>query len=413
MISIAQLDDLNERTEHGTDLFIPGFDFATGQSNGWKDEIIIEILDNFLYSICSNKMEVKIDDTIISKKTILIHIDRLLPKTKHAKAFYEAITSTDCVCEDYPFHGIGTLHLRVRYFPDANKKVLVVRNSGMKITDIPSLPKGISFSGFLELQGEKLNKFFRKMENPQHNKWEPKRHPESDLAKAYKDEVEEWVRGFIGEKIKEISGEEIDIDVSNYFFSNERNQQQAKEEKVENIVDTVKEIEICQDTPKPKNFRIKDIGGNSGTFSKNIMLPGSIDDIGTSIGHRTRTGTSPGGQPTGRKGNGADNGEDKVYDQMHEVYVSARIIKKPSGINKLIFIAEEHITQGEIEIVTVGDNGKALQLLVKSVHGINVNSEVEDGHIVIFNVNKGTKYTIEFEIYGNHSYAMGVRAYGN
>ena len=74
----------------------------------------------------------------------------------------------------------------------------------MKISDIPSLPKSISFVGFLELQGEELNKFFRGMENPQHNKWEPKRHPDPSRAREYKDEVEEWVRSVISEKIKEI-----------------------------------------------------------------------------------------------------------------------------------------------------------------------------------------------------------------
>lgn len=410
---IAQLDALNKRTEHGTDLFIPGFNSATGKANDWKDEIIVEILDNFLYSICSGKMEVKIDGTLINKNTLSGHINRLLPKTKHAKSFYDAITSEDCVCEDYQFHGMGTLSLRVLYSNDANKKVLVVRNSGMKITDIPSLPKGISFVGFLELKGEKLNQFFRSMENPQHNKWEPKRHQKPDLARRYKDEVEEWVRNFIGEKIKEISGEEIDIDVSNYFFSAERDKQQAEEEKVENIVDTVKEIEITQDAPKSKNFKVKDIGGTRGAPSKNRMRSGRIDDIGSSVGHRKRTGSAPGGQPTGRKGGDAENGEDKIYDQMHEVDVSARIIKKSNGVNKLIFTAEEHISQGEMEIVTVGENGKPLQLLVKSVNGINVNALVEDGHIVIFNVNENTKYTVEFDIHGNQSYAMGVRAYGN
>lgn len=337
----------------------------------------------------------------------------MLPKTKHARAFYDAIKSDECVCEEKDFHGLGTLYLRVLYSHDANKKVLVVRNSGMKITDIPSLPKGISFVGFLELQGEKLNQFFRGMENPQHNKWEPKRHQNPELAKRYKDEVEEWVRNFIGEKIKEISGEEIDIDVSNYFFSAEKDQQQADEEKIENIVDTVKNIEIKQDVPKPNNFRVKDIGGNSGRPSGNRMRPGRIDDKGPNMGHRTPTGTRPGGQPTGRKGGGVDDGEDKIYDQMHEVSVSARIIKKSNGVNKLIFVAEELINHGELEIVTVGENGKPLQLLVKSVNGINVSASVGDGHIVIFNVIEGTKYTVEFEIYGNQSYAMGVRAYGN
>ncbi len=410
--AIPQLDIINVRTEHGTDLFIPGFNSTLGKSNNWKDEIIVEILNNFLYSICSGMMEVMVDNILISKNTILGHINRLMPKTKHAYSFYEAITSDECVCEEKQFHKMGTLKLRVLYSHDSNKKVLVVRNSGMKITDIPRLPKGIPFVGFLELRGEKLNQFFRKMENPQHNKWEPKRHTNPDLAKKLKEEVEEWVRNFISEKIKEISGEEMDIDVSNYFFNTEKDSYQSNDEKVENVIDTVKEIKIIQDNPKSKNFRVKDIGGNGGP-SRNRMRSGQIDDIGTSVGHRKRTGTTPGGQPTGRKGRITDDGEDKVYDQMREVEVSARIIKKTTGVNKLIFVAKEFINQGELEIVTVGENGKPLQLFVKSVTGINVNASAEEGHIDIFNVNAETKYTVEFETYGNQSYAMGVRAYGN
>ena len=60
------------------------------------------------------------------------------------------------------FYKLGSLRLRLLYTSEGNKKVLVVRHSGMKISDIPSLPKGISFTGFLELQGEELNKFWER-----------------------------------------------------------------------------------------------------------------------------------------------------------------------------------------------------------------------------------------------------------
>ena len=43
---IDELEKINVRTEYGTDLFIPAFDFASGK-NDWTDDIIIEILDNF------------------------------------------------------------------------------------------------------------------------------------------------------------------------------------------------------------------------------------------------------------------------------------------------------------------------------------------------------------------------------
>ena len=50
---------------------------------------------------------------------------------------------------------------------------------------------------------------------------------------------------------------------------------------------------------------------------------------------------------------------------------------------------------------------------MKSVTGVSVSASLQDGHIVIHNVQQGKKSEIEFEIFGNQNYAMGVRAYGN
>lgn len=412
---IEQLDALNLRNQCGTDLFIPGFDFTASKAENWIDDIIIELLENFLYSIYSGKMEVVIDDKHLNKSTVEAYINRYMPKTKNAESFYKVIRedNADVTEEILDFHAMGTLRLRLLYSPDANKKVLVVRNSGMKISDIPSLPRGISFVGFLELQGSALNEFFRKMENPQHNKWEHNRHPNPTLARSRKEEVENWVKNVIGEKIKEISGEEIDIDVSNYFFSSNRENHSANEEKVENVVDTVKTIEISQDTPEDKRFKVKDVGGTMNNPPSSRMRSGTIDDQGSSLGHRHRTGHRKGATPTGRMGYEDDNGKDTVYEGMREVFVSARIIKKSSGLNRLIFIAEEDISQGELEIVTVGENGKPLQLKVKQANGIDTSVQLQNGHIVVFNVEKGKKHKIDFEIIDQKNYAMGVRAYGN
>ena len=411
--TLPLLEQLSSRNESGTDLFVPGFNFSSAKTDDWKDDIIIEILENFLYSIYSGKMEVIVDDKKLNASTVEGHISRLLPKTKKAASFYSVISDNEKIIEESrDFYGLGTLKLRVLYYPDSIKKVLVVRSSGMKISDIPNLPRGISFVGFLELEGQKLNSFFRKMENPQHNKWEPNRHPKTDLAKKYKNEVEEWVRNVIGEKIKEITGDEIDVDLSAYFMASDKESKES-DEMVEKVIDTVKDIEISQDEPSNKRFKVKDIGGNLYNPPSGNKRAGVIDDEGEIKGHRRRTGKRKGATPKGRKGYEDENGQDTVYDGMHEVFVSARIIKKSNGVNRLVFVAEENINQGELEIVTVGENGKPLQLRVKQVTGISVSAELKNGHITVFNVEAGQKNKIDFEIMGNQNYAMGVRAYGN
>lgn len=365
---IKQLDEINKRDEYGTDLFIPAFAFASGKLE-WKEEVIVEILDNFLYSIYSGKLEIKIDNIKLNKESLSTYIDKLMPKTKHAACFYEVIRDdNDKVIEETKkFYEWGKLRLRLLYNPDLNKQILIVRNSGMKIAKIAGLPKGISYTGFLEIKGDKLNAFFREMENPQHNAWEPKRHSDPKLAKKHRVEVEKWVKGMIGQKIKEISGDELDIDVSEYFSERE-------------------------------NTEVKD---------------SNYEDQGNQIGHRHPEGKRRRTQATGRKGFSAVDGPDKIYDGMREVYVNARIISKGNGINKMIFTAEDDITEGELEVVTLGENGRSLQLKVKSVNGITVKAEVVDGHIRIKNVKARDKNKLEFKILGDKKYAMGVRAYGN
>ena len=220
-----------------------------------------------------------------------------------------------------------------------NKQVLVVRNSGMKIAKIKGLPKSMSYSGFLEIQGEELNKLFRGMENPQHNAWEPNRYEESpSLAKRYKEKLEEWVKDKITKKLQDISGSEQDIDLSEYFSGqgNNTNSNEDKDNnKKENILDSTKNVCVIQEEVKPKKIKVKDNSNGSGNGSNKVR--GTIDDKGDLIGHRHRSGTRSGASPSGRNGFTADGGIDSIYSSQKEVLVSARIISKGNGVNRLIF----------------------------------------------------------------------------
>lgn len=409
--SMPALDQINERTEHGTDLFIPGF---CTENLEWVDSILLEVLDNFLYSIYAGKLEVYVEDRKLTKENLPIMLSMLGQKAKNARMFYDVIRSDNKNVIELTrrFYSLGSLRLRLLYDNDLSRKVLVVRNSGMKITRIPSLPRGISYVGFLELQGDKLNEFFRNMENPQHNLWEPKRHDDPVRARKFKEDIEDWVRSTISEKLIEISGEESVIDIGDCFNYQGTDKRQNQDERTnEKIVDTVKDIDIIEDEPETQGkFRIKDIGGNTGQ-SRSANREGKIDDVGSRRGHRTRTGKRKGGSPTGRSGHEEQGGSDHVYSGVHEVYVSARIISLGNGTSRLIYTADEHIQAGEMEIVTKGENGKSLQLYVLEASGDNV--RVVDGHILVSDVPAKEKRSVEFKISGKRNYAMGVRAYGN
>ncbi|MDU7240420.1 hypothetical protein [Clostridium sp.] len=408
---IVELDEIYQRVEHGTDLFIPGFCYSTSDEE-WIKKILVEIVDNFLYSIYSGKLEVVVNSRKLNKSNLSDMLDYLGNAAKNAKIFYEVIRedNKEVIEITKQFHNLGSLRLKLLYKNDLNKNILVVRNSGMKIAKIPSLPRGISYTGFFELQSDGLNEFFRGMENPKHNAWEPKRHSDPKKASKYKEEVEDWIKQTINEKLIEISGEESIIDVGNCFNYGESGNKNKDERKKELIIDTVKSIKIIEEEPQKKKFKVSDIGGNIGQ-NGNSRKAGTIDDKGGKIGHRHRSGTHSSASPTGRRGSENSSGIDQIYTGKREVYVSARIISRGNGMNKLIFTTEENIELCEIEIVTRGENGNTLQLYVQEVNGINVTTK--DGHIVVSNIVAKTKQTVEFKIAGKRNYAMGVKAYGN
>ena len=412
-ISIKELDELNDREECGTDLFIPGFTGDTSDEK-WVKEILKEVVENFLYSIFTGKLEVRIEKRVLSQNNLGPMIDFI--GSKDAKIFYEVIRNNPEVKElSRSFHNLGTLRLRLLYAQDLNKKILVVRNSGMKITRISQLPRMISYSGFLELQGSDLNEFFRAMENPRHDAWEPKRHENPQRAKEYKEELETWVIESITKILVEISGEESVIDVGDCFSYEDSDTLNLNKRKVEKILDESEEVKTETYLPqRPSGGKISIRDEERTKDTKKIK--GNESPDGTMTGHRHRTGTNPGGNATGRKVEPDSNGPDSVNmgaggGKGRVVPVKARIIKQESGMNKLIYIADDEITLGRIEILTKGENGKSLKLFVNKVIGDN--AKAEDGNIVISNVIPGTKQSLLFELTDNHNYALGVSAYGD
>lgn len=407
---LAELDKLYERTAVGTDLFVPGFNYVLNGNNDWLNQMVGEILDNFLMAIEYNNLNVKIEDQEINKSTVNTVLARNQKFAKNAYYFNKVLNadSEKIIEELYDFHGMGQLRLRLLYANDLNKKILVVRKSGMKISEIRGLPKGISYTGILELQGDKLNAFFREMENPTHDKWEYNRHSNPNLAKQYRDEVENWVKEVIRKKVEDMAGEEVLVDTGNIFNTTGKMDEKPnhdEEPREEKIVDTTKSVEIVIN--KPKSSSVKTSGG-----SGNRKTTGAIDDIGPLDGHRHRDGEKP-QNPTGRKGNDNQDGQDSVFSGMRYVNVKARIINVSKGVNRLICIPEKGLSYGEVQVFATGENGKSMPLYISNIVKGTNRAEVRDGKIILHSVNSNEKFVVDFEVSGKQNYAMGVEVSGN
>ena len=406
--NISQLDAICRRDRVGTDLFIPGFTGVT-EDGKWVTKMICEILDNFLMSVHNEKIVVRIQDKEINKETLRYFIAQNEKVAKDAYYFNKVLMSScDKVIDDYlEFHDMGRLHLRLLYENGLNKKILVVRKSGMKISEIPGLPKSISYTGILELEGYELNVFFREMENPQHNRWEPNRHPESARAKQYKNEVEEWVKQKINEHIENLAGSEVDFDTGDLFSASKvpSVDEFSDKQTQENIVDTVNSIDVT--LVEKKKSTIKKSGNNGNEKEK-----GRVDEFGRFSAIRSHTGKK--GLKPGRPGGESDkNGKDQVKKGARRVQSKARVLSTVEGRYKLILEASSDIENGRVEVVSSGENGKGALLNVQNVKAGEAAVRVVDGKIEIGDMRRGEKIEVTFDIADTKRYAIGVKLYGN
>lgn len=408
---MPELDRLYTRTEIGTDLFVPGFRFIVDGKNDWVNQMIGEILENFLMAIEYKNLQVSIESQEITRDTLRYAIARNQKYAKDAYYFNKILMSAPdkIVDEDFNFHGLGQLRLRLLYANDLNKKILVVRKSGMKISEIKGLPKGISYTGILELQGERLNAFFREMENPTHDKWEPNRHSNPAIAKQYKTEVEDWVKSVIRQKVEEMSGAEVLIDTGNIFNTSGKQESLPDDNedapKRENVVDTTKTVEVVMNQKKSTSVR-----GAGGSGKRKVS--GTIDDVGNLTGHRHRDGVKP-QNPTGRKGREDEDGRDKVFSGMTYINVAARVISVGNGTNRLICIPEKALSYGEVQVFATGENGKSVPIRISSIVKGTNHASVKDGKIVLHGINPQEKVVVDFQVSGRQYYAMGVEVSGN
>lgn len=114
-VKIEELDKICRRIEHGTDLFIPGFMYSTAD-NEWVKTILLEIVDNFLYSIYTGKLEIIVEDTRLNRGSLPAVLSFLGPKAKNASMFYDVIREDNQQVHEMiePFHKMGYLRLWIQ-----------------------------------------------------------------------------------------------------------------------------------------------------------------------------------------------------------------------------------------------------------------------------------------------------------
>lgn len=412
VLGIDQTFTRNEKT--GTDIYILGF----MEDNNWKDEMIVSVLEGFLLSIYDESLIVKIEDIVISKETLPLIMNQYKSSAKYAYNYYQVLTSEESLVIKEDFSGLGEIELRVLLAPNLHRKALVTRSTGMKIFDKQNISSTIQFAAVLILKSEKVNQFFRDMESPQHDAWEPDRHPDRKTAKKRRTELFKLIKEKINELGKNNATDVMDAEGVGEFLPDDVTDLEVQNESgvEETITDRIKDITIKvvdRVSASKGHAKIYDLTADEVAATGDL----SEEDEGDGVG-RKPTGdpnSSSGGIGTAASANRNENSgtEIKKYFEVATASVRLFLTDEKAKQYKLVIMPEKSVKDGYIKISLSGEQSD-VEAVIKSANlsSNSISLECSKGKIFINNMIAKQKFSVSFVLDYADNCSMEVRLYG-
>ena len=408
-----------ENNDSGTDIYVVGFNTL---KTDWQKEIILSVLDSFIYALYKKTLIVKVNDIEISHDTLGDVIQNYCTdKNSPILNYYKILTSSETkefVEENYMNKGCIRLKLLISPELQSHRKVAMIRATGMRIMEQGKINGQIPFAGILSIEGYEINKYLRPLENPEHTKWEYSR-----AEAGHKQEAEKFVAGFVtyirnclDTLVKDDNSlNEIDPGIGDYLPSLENDS--GNDEMQDAISDLPSKEKI-----KLKPKKIISFVEPSDTDNDEVSEDGN-GGSGDKFGIGGKDGASNGGTEGGNYGTGTDgvgnNSGDKEGDYQGVESKSTLEIKskriipidKSQGQYKLLFVPIADCQNASIEIKQAAETEfydiDLNNVVVKEQTQISCNKNVLNN--LVFKA--GDKIEINFSINSSDYSSFEVRCY--
>ena len=448
---LADFDHCLPRTESGTDIYVID-NYLDPSGNNLSTTIILHVLSNFLVSIYFEKLIVYVNDTKIDKGYLELFFKDKIPQRENLSKEDKILLDYYLILSNYEKKNItidlqateyghdygfsdGDCKLILRKGDDLNRRILVTRKTGMKIYEMKNLSSSIVFSGILYVSGKNMNKFFREMETPAHDKWVAKEQSEDYLVqKNALSELKKYIKDKLIENFEDKFGDEIDAFDAGQFLPDELSN--SDEGNNEGLSLTIQEnkIKIHTKSMKPSKKKMKspknqDLdektskskidqdqeeldseteknGTKTGTGNNEGIGSFNSDSTGHS-GNGIGTGENPGNGVTPSGGNEEypkreENGKKTSIANFKEIDVSMRVIAidANNGMYKLLFITPNSAKTVKLEFSIAGEQFDTdLEILnARILSGSASIQKIEGNTIYLSSVKKAEKMNIVFKV---------------
>lgn len=424
------IDPNYTREDYGTDIFVLGF----RKNEDWKSEIINSLLEDFLIAIFNNELVVIIDGMEISAKNLSEIIENFKDTAPIAYNYYQVLTDDRTEKIEHEFTGLGTIELHILMNQGLHRKVMMCRKNGMKIFDKANISGNIQFAGICVLKDEKINEYFRDMENPQHNAWEPERHSTDSKSKA-KSNISMLYR-FVKESVldvgKKTTVDEIDAEGMGEYFADIDTMSAQNSGREEAVSTHTSNIDISILKTDKEQMGYEAILDGSAEYPKEVDREDFVKDYGDmgskddhddekNISH-TGTGFGKGdGDFSGTNGVGTNafsanygdfSNENRVINigtMSVRLFISAPIKNEYT----LIFEPQKTVGNGYLQINLSGEQ-KNVKVSISNAIDI-LNNKIllcRENKIFIEDIERNKKNKIMFQIEYTEECSLEVNLYG-
>jgi hypothetical protein len=203
----APLGPFARRTETGTDIFVLGYRKA--ESDPSLQHIKDALVMNFMLAIHRGHL---IAQAVHGERAIWRldagTLEGEARRTPAATAFYRAITDPRPIVKTSRRFGELRLYVNVDDSLDRTLHTITMRRPLMKIDTFKHTSIPAKYAAVLECSDEQGNTLLRKLEPPQHHRWDPAR--ADDGANALK-ELKAFVREGLRDRVRQQVGEQVEI----------------------------------------------------------------------------------------------------------------------------------------------------------------------------------------------------------
>lgn len=416
-----------QREEVGTDVFILGFT----EKPEWDTEIITSILEDFFVSIYLGLLEVKVGNTMISKNTLGKVMDQYKEIAVKAYNYYQTLISPEAHVITENYEGLGDVELHILIQNGLHRRVLMSRMNGMKVFDQKNFPSAIQFAGICILKDVPINSYFREIENPQHDAWEPERHKRPTEAKRLKQGLFRFIKEHVLAFGRKTTVAETDAEGVGEYLPDEP-VPEAKNYKSESLVDAAMDIEVSDLKYHKGVFEVTTDGSDLELEDGEGVPDGEgygdtgNKDYGTNGGSHMAGGSGFGnneGNHSGTNGAGSNpysigmEGEplSKLKKKFEIQAIAVRLILVDAKNNRycLFFIPEETSGNGYLQFKLSGEQSN-MSVNVSNASNLVTGDLLKTSKNTIYleHIVAKEKMSVEFNVDYGESSSMEVSLYG-